>query len=292
MRILLTGGSGFIGKNIRESWASLHEVSAPAHQELDLTDAEAVRAFFRGKAFDAVIHTAVRPGHRNAADPSRQIEINTRMFFNLIRNQERFRKMVVLSSGLVYDQRNYRPKMREDDFDTHVPLDDGGFSKYLIAKHIQFLDNVVELRPFGVFGKYEDYTIRFISNAICRTLFDLPITLRRNRRFDYIWVNDLMPVLEFFIGHDAKHRSYNVTPDEPVELLTMAQKVQKLSGKDLPILVGEAGMGVEYSGSNARLKEEMRELKFTPTGEAVERLYEWYQTQRSSIRKEDLLVDR
>ena len=54
----------------------------------------------------------------------------------------------------------------------------------------------MELRLFGVFGRHEDYAIRFISNAICKTLFDLPITLRQNRTFSYLYVDDLGPIVE------------------------------------------------------------------------------------------------
>ena len=61
-----------------------------------------------------------------------------------------------------------------------MPDDEHGFSRYVIAGLRPRDERVVELRPFGVFGPYEDYAIRFISNAICKTLFDLPVTLRQD----------------------------------------------------------------------------------------------------------------
>src|ERR1035438_1628890 len=36
MRILITGGSGFIGRNLAEQFASMYEVSTPSSAELDL----------------------------------------------------------------------------------------------------------------------------------------------------------------------------------------------------------------------------------------------------------------
>ena len=140
--------------------------------------------------------------------------------------------MIFIGSGAVYDMRAYQPKMDEGYFDTSVPADEHGFSKYLIAKYIAEMDNGVELRVFGIFGKYEDYAIRFISNAICKTLFDLPITIRQNRRFDYLYIDDLMPVIDHFIGAKGRYSAYNVTPDDSIDLYAIAEKVKAKSGKD------------------------------------------------------------
>lgn len=292
MKIFMTGGSGFIGRNLVEYLSQKHEVLAPTHQVLELLDEDAVRFFFEQHDIDVVIHGAVRPGHRNAKDPSNQLYHNTRMFFNIARNANRYGKMIFLSSGLVYDMRYYLPKMKEEYFDTHVPNDEGGFSKYISAKYIEQVENIVELRLFGVFGKYEDYAIRFISNAICKILFDLPITTKQNRRFDYLYIDDLMPVIDYFIENKGKYKCYNVTPDEAIELLVLADKVRQISGKDLPSLVAQNGMGIEYSGDNTRLHEEIPEITFTPIDEAICQLYEWYSKNTHLINKEYLLFDK
>jgi GDP-L-fucose synthase len=183
-------------------------------------------------------------------------------------------------------------KVSEDYFDTHVPADEHGFSKYIIAKHMEQLDNAVKLRVFGVFGKYEDYTIRFISNAICKALCGLPITIRQNRLFDYLFIDDLMPVIEHFIHHSARQSAYNVTPDSSIDLNTIAEMVRDRSGKDLPIVVAEQVMGPEYSGDNSRLRAEIPELIFTSHVEAIDRLYAWYEENFRTIDRERLLVDK
>ena len=66
MRILLTGGSGFIGRNLAEYLRRNHEVLAPTHAELDLVDPERPGPVVLRHEVDAVVHGAVRPGHRNA----------------------------------------------------------------------------------------------------------------------------------------------------------------------------------------------------------------------------------
>jgi len=292
VKLFLTGGSGFVGKNIIEALGERHDILAPGSRELDLSDEVAVENFFQQNDINVVIHSAVRPGHRNAKDPSNQLYLNTRMFFNIIRNAGRFQRLISLGSGAVYDVRNPMVKVTEDYFDTHVPADEHGFSKYIIAKHMEKLGNAVKLRVFGVFGKYEDYTIRFITNAICKTLCDLPITIRQNRRFDYLYIDDLMPVLEHFIHNPARQSAYNVTPDKAVDLYTIAEMVLARSGKELPIVVSEPGMGPEYSGDNGRLRAEIPGLDFTPLVESIDRLYGWYEENFREIDRERLLDDK
>lgn len=292
-RLLLTGGSGFIGRNLLESpLARAHEIAAPRHGELDLLDEDAVAGFLRDGRFDAVIHSATKPGHRNAKEPGKVLYENTRMFFNLARNAGRFGKMLVIGSGAIYDMRHYRPKMKEDYFDAHVPADEHGLCKYVCGKYIEKADNITDLRVFGIYGKYEDYAIRFISNMICKALFGLPLTVKQNRRFDYIWVEDLAPVLEHFLETGGAHKAYNVTPDESVELLALARLVLKVSGKDLPIRVAQEGLGTEYSGDNSLLRSEMKGFSFTPYETAVRKLYAWYEGSKGSIDREALLLDK
>jgi UDP-glucose 4-epimerase len=292
MKVMVTGGSGFIGRHIVEQLGDRYEIVAPSHAELELTDADAVAAWLTRHPVDAVIHAAVRPGHRNAVDPSRQLDMNLRMYTNLVRCREYWGRLLYLSSGAIYGAQHDIVRAVEGDAGKLVPADEHGFSRYVIADLARRDERVVELRPFGVFGAYEDYAIRFISNAICKTLFDLPVTLRQDRRFSYLYVEDLMPVLAHFVEHEAAERAYNVVPESTVCLRDVAELVVAVSGKDLPVQVAREGIGLEYTGDNARLRSTIPGLRFTPLGVAVERLYRWYAEHRRDIVYDRLLVDK
>jgi O-succinylhomoserine sulfhydrylase len=61
MRILVTGGNGFIGRNIKESYLSQkHTIIAPSRLELDCSDDKSVETFFKNNSFDVVIHSATK----------------------------------------------------------------------------------------------------------------------------------------------------------------------------------------------------------------------------------------
>lgn len=290
--IFITGGRGFIGKNIIEYMKGKYCILAPTHNELDLMDEARVHGYLTENKIDVIIHCAVRPGHRNTKDPSGQLYHNTRMFFNLARNEDKFEKMICLGSGSEYDSRYLKHKMKEEYFDKHVPEEEGGFSKYIISKYIENHNNITEFRVFGIFGKYEDYAIRFISNLICKAIYDLPLTMNQNRVFDYLYIDDLMPIFDYFIKNNTKNNIYNVTPDKSVELLGLANKIKKISQKDIEIKVAKDGSGPEYTGDNMRLKSEMTKVSFTDIDIAIKELYDWYSDNKDQIDKSKLLTDK
>lgn len=292
--ILLTGASGFIGRNIKESFLSeKYVLLTPSSKELNVADDVSVDDFFRKNKIDVVIHGAGKPGHRNAKDPADIFLTNTKMFFNLEKHKQEYDRMLVLGSGAVYDMRNYRPKMKEENFGDFIPADEHGFCRYVCGRTIAHSSNIYDLRIFSIFGKYEDYAIRFISNAICKTLFDLPITIKQNRYFDFLDVNDLMPILEWFIEHRPRHHAYNITPDKAITLYDVACMVREISGKNyLPVKVAQDGMALEYSGTNERLRVEIPNLTLTPLRQSIEKLCLWYSENLHLIDRSLLLFDK
>jgi len=261
--------------------------------ELDLQDENRVRDYILKNKIDMVIHSAAKPGHRNAPDPTGIFYYNTRMFFSLARNIDHLDRVIVIGSGGIYDPRHYKDLMTEDYADQNLPVDEHGLCKYVINKSLTGFNNkIIDLRIFGIYGKYEDYAIRFISNMCCKAVFDMPLTMNQNRLFSYLYVDDLMPVIDYFIQNKALYNSYNVVPDETYELYNLAQKVLEVSGKNLDIIVKREGMGTPYTGSNHRLKNEYNGILFTNLKSSILQLYSWYSSIKLNINKNVLTIDK
>ena len=289
MKVLVTGGSGFIGRNLAEQLAGNYDVHAPTRHELDLLDDRAVGDYLTNRRFDVVIHSATGRSNRKVTAPD-LFKNNCRMFFNFARNRHLYGKLLHLGSGAEFGIRT--PKMAESFFDTFVPTDDYAFAKYIAAQYTEAANtNIYNLRLFGVFGKYEAWDVRLISNAICRALFDMPIALRQNVRFDYLYVDDLVQLTRWFMEHDPSHRTYNVCRGETHEIASLAQMVAEISGKDLPITIANEGLAPEYSGNNFRLLQELGSYTFPPIRDGIEQLYRWYESHRSEIDPEALRYD-
>jgi len=293
-KIFITGGTGFIGRNLKEQLGKSYNVYAPASQKLDLLDCSKVEKFLNKHHFDVIIHAAGHNASRaSTKDLTKVLYGNLRMFFNLARCHQAYQKMFYFGSGAEYDSSHYIPKMKEGRFDIHVPTDDYGFSKYIMSKYIKGVNNIYDLRLFGCFGKYEDWRIRFISNACCKALYDLDITVKQNVYFDYLYVGDLVQILKWFIeAKDIPYYHYNVCTGETIDLLTLANKVLKASGKKLKIKVAKKSSKKEYSGDNKRLLKTIDGFNFTPIDVAIKQLYNWYFKNKDLINKNVLLIDK
>ena len=150
MRVLLTGGSGFIGRHVKERLSLDHErVLAPTHVELDLDEYHG-----RRHVADAIIRStpssirAVKPGHRNAPD---QTGLAGKISASFSASCDRGRGSAVSWSRI---RRGIRcataaGRRNRDRVGEEVPTDDHGFSKYVEAMWLARDPNAVELRPFG-----------------------------------------------------------------------------------------------------------------------------------------------
>ena len=256
--ILVTGSRGFIGKNIVEYLKDKFHVINPTHNELDLLSKKQVDTFFTENPVDYVIHAANVGGNRTSEDSPEVVEKNLRMFFNLVENQNHFKKMIHLGSGAEYSKNDMEPRVKETDFGKYIPEDYYGFSKYSISKYIQKSNNIYCLRLFGVFGLFEDYRYKFISNSILKNKIQMPITIVQNVYFDWLYIEDLMKIIQYFIKNNPDSNIFNITTGKVTDIYSIAQMINKFSDFKSTINVINKGLNNEYSGNNERL---MRELE-------------------------------
>jgi len=275
MKILLTGGTGFIGRNLRDAWSGRFDLYAPTRQELDLLDTQSVERYLKAEQFDVVIHTANTNSFRRQANNYQILDRNLRMFCNFERCRDTYGKFYYFGSGAEYDMRHYIPQMAESYFGVHIPQDPYGLSKYAMSR--MATGNIYDLRLFGIFGKYEEWEHRFISNMIFQNLSGSAMRLNQNMYFDYLYVDDLIPIMEWFLTHEPSHHHYNVCTGERVTLYSLAQMVIAETGIPADIVVGQEGWKLEYTGDNRRLQKEMGDaFRLTPIRTAIRELVAYY----------------
>jgi len=274
--VFITGARGFIGRNLAEQFSRKYKLLTPGHKELDLLDEKAVGNYFKKNKIDTVINCAVIGGSRKEEHVESSLSGNLRIFFNILKNKSKFKKMIHLGSGAEYDKSEKIINVKELDFDRKIPQDEYGFFKYICSKYIQNEKNIVCLRIFGLFGKFEDFRYRFISNAIVNNIKGLPITINQNVFFDYLYINDFVKIVDYFIENKVKHMFYNLGTGNKIDILTIAKKINLISQCRSEIKVKHTGLNNEYTCDNTRLKKELKNFLFSDFDESLKELYNWY----------------
>jgi GDP-L-fucose synthase len=108
--------------------------------------------------------------------------------------------------------------------------------------------------------------------------------------FDWLYINDLMRVIDGFIGGQTNHSAYNVTPTNSIDLVSIVNMINELSDKQSSVIVEKEGLNLEYTGSNNRLMARYAGgFKFTPMETAIQELIEYYKKTVPHINREDLI---
>jgi len=286
-KVLITGGTGFVGRNTREYLEQRkYIVYAPSSRQLDCIDEKAVKEHLNTNYYDVIVHLAsYGDGIDKTKDGKKSLEYNLRIFMNFAKYSDLYGRMIYTGSGAEYDKRYPIEMVKEEDLITHtIPTDHYGLMKYLINQMIEKSDNIYNLRLFGIFGKYEHWKTKFISNLCCKSLKGLPLSIRKNCYFDYLWIDDFCRMLEKFMELEKPlYHVYNAVRGERVDLRSLAEMVNEIADTKQEIIVCQEGFANEYTASNERICTELPDLRFTDGKEAVSALYAWYRRHQKEI---------
>lgn len=279
MNIFITGSSGFVGSHLKEYLQKTYlnyNLFTPLSKELDLANESAVDNYILSNKIDIIIHLANRGGSRDVAEMKNITEYNLRIFFNIAKHEKNVKKIISFGSGAEYGKHNPIINAKEEDYGKSLPFDEYGFYKVIASKYIEKSDNIVQLRIFGAYGEYENYRFKFISNAIIKNILHMPIVINKNVYFDYIYIDDLLKMIDWFIHNDTKEKIYNVTTGQKVDLLTLAALVNEASDFQSEIIVVNDGLNNEYTSNNDKLMGELGGFNYTSHKDAITKIRSYY----------------
>lgn len=276
MKILLTGGSGFIGKNIIHGLEKDYDILAPSRMQLDLLDFERVKEYIKSNRVQIVIHAANTNHVLHPEDTDRMLDFNLKMFFNLYQCRTLYKRMFYFGSGAEYDCRKYSLLMEEDCLGESIPVDQYGFSKYIMGNIAEESDNVYELCLFGVYGRHEEWRRRFISNVIFQCMNSEKIRINHNYKFDYLYVEDLVNIIRIMLCKELRFHRYNICTGRSKWLLDIANYIRREMGCDKALELAESSEMYSYTGANDRLISEIGEFHFTELENGVKALIDYY----------------
>jgi nucleoside-diphosphate-sugar epimerase len=256
MKILVTGGSGFVGRRFCDFYKN-HEIT-----NIDLKNGEDCRDFFKSnnEKFDLVIHLAAIVGGRETIENeplsvATDLSIDAEMFNWAIKtNQER---VVYFSSSAAYPVhlQNSEYFLKETDLnlsDIKNPDFTYGWAKmtgeYLANFARQKGVKVYVFRPFSGYGEDQDLSYPYPMN-IKKALSDnnfFEIWGDGKQVRDFIYMDDIINFVNKVLELDIQD-VFNIGTGEPTNFIDLANKVMKIANvKKEIIFLPNKPMGCIY----------------------------------------------
>jgi GDP-L-fucose synthase len=271
MKILATGSTGFVGTNVIPELKRYYNIDTPCREELDLLNSDEVRTFLKQGKYDAVIHLA-NPTAQNPIDKKSELfERSLRVFTSLAHCSDLYGKMIYLGSGAEYGKHRALKQISENEFGTELPRDGYGLSRYIMNDIAESKGNIINFRLFACCGP-NDPPYKLIQHVINCIKRGEPITQRQNMLFDFLYVSDITPVFQHFIKNEAVHKAYNLCSGMQTYTADIAKEVKRQMNSNLPIIYDDEEIGLEYTGSNTRLRSELPKWKPTDIFESIRRI--------------------
>lgn len=231
MRILITGGNGFVARNLVKGLYD-HELTILTRSHFDLTNTFQTDLFFKDKHFDLVLHCAVEGGSRLQVDGNEVLDNNLSMYYNLLNNKSHFNKLIHFGSGA-------------EIYSSDKPY---GLSKKIIRESVLENNNFYNIRIFNVFGEDELET-RFVKSNIKRYINKESLHILQNIFMDFFYVEDLITLVKMYINDELTDKEINCSYKRKYTLYDIARFINKLSDYEVPIIIDNKDFsGDDYIG--------------------------------------------
>jgi GDP-L-fucose synthase len=254
-RILVTGGTGFLGKHVCARLRPLEGVTlcVPRSSDCDLVDANAVARLYAEFRPDIVFHLAARVGGigANQKNPGAYFHDNMLMGVNVLEQARRFNTQKVVMVGTICSYPKFAPvPFREDDLwngypeETNAPY--GIAKKALIvmadAYRRQYGLRSICLLPVNLYGPHDNFDLEtsHVIPAMIRKFLEAKV---RGEREVVLW-GDGSPTREFLYVDDCAEAlvlaaeryddsaPVNIGASFEISMRELAERIASLTGFD------------------------------------------------------------
>lgn len=245
MRILITGSTGMVGKNILENKNfSQYELLTPSRKELNLFDYQQVQDYISLKKPDVVIHTAGRVGgiQANMANPVAFLLENFEINKNVIMSSYKagVKKLINLGSSCMYPRDAQNPLREEFILKGELEPTNEGYAlakiaaqrlcSYIKKENSEF--NYKTLIPCNLYGRHDKFdpkhshlvpaVLKKLHDAKINKLEEVDIWGDGTARREFMYVGDLVEcifkaveayeslpdIMNVGLGHDYSVNEY------------------------------------------------------------------------------------
>ena len=267
MKILITGGLGFIGSNLTKYFLGkykedkiiiIDKCGYSANTKLlkefskfknfkfykeDITSLKDIEKIFRVEKFDYVINLAAETSiDKSFLDPELFYRTNVLGLINLVTLSIKYnvKKFHQVSSYQVYGENKGISYFKETD--SFNPTNPYALSKVHAEEYLKMHSLVNDLdytisRPSTAFGPYQAHD-KLIPRVIFRAnnSSEVPIFGDGSNRRDFIYVYDLIRAIDLILRNGKKGEAYNVAVHEEHSSLEIAKLIIKKMRKSSKLI--------------------------------------------------------
>ena len=306
MRVLVTGGAGFIGSHLADAFLArgdevivVNDLSTGRAGRLDeqaglhklsITDAVSLGEIVRGTRPELICHLAAHVNVRTSVDaPAQDAQVNVLGTVNVLEAARATGARVLFSSsgGILYG-RNAAIPSREDVLP--LPESPAGIAKYCAEQYIGLYNRLHRtrhsiMRLANVYGPRQDPSgDAGVIPIFCGFVLageDPPLYGDGSQTRDYVYVGDA--VSAFLAAADAgRPGTWNIGTGVEVSVLDIVEIIGQVAGHPIATRPGEPRAG-ELLRSSLSVDRVARDLDWrarTPLAEGIGRVYRWIEARR------------
>ncbi|HEV2813924.1 MAG TPA: NAD(P)-dependent oxidoreductase [Solirubrobacteraceae bacterium] len=242
-RVLVTGGSGFVGINLVQHFldqgvevvnADVRPSRNPAHasvwRETDLLDGAAVRAVVDELDPTHIVHLGARTDLRGTTLADYAVNYDgTRTVVDAARGRSSLERVVFASTRLVC-RIGYIPRS-DDDYAATTPYGESKIEAEKLVRASGLDVPWVIVRPTSIWGPWFEIPYRTFFDTIRKGRYVHPRGRQIRKSFGY--VGNSVHQLDGLLRCDADlvhGKTFYLADDPPIEVLDMAQRIRRAFG--------------------------------------------------------------
>lgn len=293
MRILVTGGSGLVGRYLQDILPDPNTFYMST-RDGDLTDIQFVRWVISSYTPDVVIHLAAKVGgiKDNISNPVGYFEDNILMNTNILKvsHEYKVKRFIGVLSTCIYPDKVENYPMKEEDMFLGPPTPTNfsyGYAKRSLAVQIdaynqQYGTKYNYLIPCNLYGEFDNFEnenkMHFITALLhkIRNAKDSKIELLGTGKplRQFMYAKDFAEIIKLVVDNDITE-SFNVAPDYNYSIKKMAEIAINSINPLLKINFSNPELDGQYRKDvdNSKMRSLIPNFKFTPLEEGILRTY-------------------